>query len=242
MIINRFSRAIIEQNWFTVFLEIFVVVIGIFLGLQVDDWNENRKNRQQERVYLAKLSNDLSVMHADLLVAIEKTKERVERMKSALYALEACGDSPQAQADIKFTLERYQVSTGINFLDATYNEMVASGALARISIPELKRGITYTYSALGRMNSSILSFRVSMPVVDAIVWKNVSYSVDNFGRLTATFDIGEICENIQLRNAFAEMVDIQRDGLGVQIDLLPMVDDLITQLTKVISDPVQISG
>ena len=237
MIINRFSRAIIEQNWLTVVLEILVVVIGIFLGLQVADWNENRKHQQQELVYLAKLSDDLSAMQADLLLEIERRTERVERMKSALYALEACDDSPEAQADVKFTLERYQVSNGINFLDATYNEMVASGALARIANQELKQSITYAYSALGHVNSSVFSFRVSLPVVDSIVWKSVSYSVDKDGSLTATFDIGEICKNIELRNAFAEMVDIQRDGLGVEIDVLPMVDELIMQLTKEISNP-----
>jgi hypothetical protein len=235
MIFNRFSRAIIEQNWLTVTLEIFVVVIGIFLGLQVDDWNENRKNQKEELVYLAKLSDDLNTMRIELLDEIQTRTNRLERMKSALYALEDCDNSPQAQADVKFALERYQISNGINFLDATYNEMVASGALARIADQELKQSITYTYSALGRVNSSILSFRVSLPVVDGIVWKNVSYSVDSDGRLTAAFDIEEICENVELRNAFAEMVDIQRDGIGAEVDILPMVSELITRLASVIS-------
>jgi hypothetical protein len=107
---------------------------------------------------------------------------------------------------------------------------------------ELKQSIAYTYSALGGVNRSILSFRVSMPVVDGIVWKNVSYSVDKDGRLTATFDIMAICENIELRNAFAEMVDIQSDGIGVAIEVLPMVDDLIARLDDVVSDPVSHSS
>jgi hypothetical protein len=74
-----------------------------------------------------------------------------------------------------------------------------------------------------------------LPVVDGIVWKNVSYSVDSDGRLTAAFDIEEICENVELRNAFAEMVDIQRDGIGAEVDILPMVSELITRLASVIS-------
>ena len=60
MIFNRFSQAIPGQNWFTVVLEIFIVVIGIFLGLQVDDWNESRKDQQQELVYLGTLGGDRS--------------------------------------------------------------------------------------------------------------------------------------------------------------------------------------
>jgi hypothetical protein len=159
MILNRFSQAILEQNWFTVALEILIVVIGIFLGLQVDDWNEAREDRQQEVVYLGKLTDDLSTMRTDLVLEMEKIQERVDRMREALYVLEACDDSPQALAEVKYTLEHYQMASGVNYLDATYNEMVASGALARIKDQQLKQKISYTYLALGGMSSRFLSFR-----------------------------------------------------------------------------------
>jgi hypothetical protein len=58
------------------------------------------------------------------------------------------------------------------------------------------------------------------------------------GRLTATFDIDEICENVELRNAFAEMVDIQRDGIGVAVFILSLVEDLIGRLGGDRSKPV----
>jgi len=234
MIFDRFTRALKGQNWLMVVVEIFVVVIGIFLGLQMDDWNEERKNQQQEKVYLAKLADDLDAMRIDLLNEMARGTERAERMRSALYALERCDQSASAQADVKFALERYQVSRGINFLDATYNEMVASGALARITNQELKQSIAYVFSTLGGLNSSVLSFRVSLPVVDAIVWKNVVYSVNENGRLTATFDIDAICQNIELRNAFAEMVDIQSDGVGTGKDVIPLVEDLSSRLAEVV--------
>ena len=84
MIFNRFSQAILGQNWFTVVLEIFIVVIGIFLGLQVDDWNESRKDQQQELVYLGKLTDDLSTMRTDLVLKLETRQERVDRMRAGL--------------------------------------------------------------------------------------------------------------------------------------------------------------
>jgi hypothetical protein len=49
--------------------------------------------------------------------------------------------------------------------------------------------------------------------------------------LTAAINIEEICENVELRNAIAEMVDIQRSGMGVAIKALPLVDDLIGRVT-----------
>jgi len=231
VILQRFTRAILKQNWLTVVLEILIVVIGILLGLQLDDWNETRKLRQQESVYLEMILGDLQAMQAELLAVTEINEESRNRMMAALYALEACDNSAEAQSDIKYALERYQVSPPINYLDATYNEMVASGSLARVQDQDIKNKISYTYSALGGINASLRNFRVSMPNVDVIIWKNVSYSVEkDTGRLSATFDVAELCENIEVRNAFVEMIDIQRDGKAAAGRSLAQVNDLIELL------------
>ena len=52
MILRRISEAIRNQDWFVVVLEVMIVVVGIFIGLQVDDWNENRKDEDLEIAYL----------------------------------------------------------------------------------------------------------------------------------------------------------------------------------------------
>lgn len=59
MILRRLAEAIAEQNWFTVVLEVLIVVAGIFVGLQVDGWNEARKDRALEREYLIRLHQDI---------------------------------------------------------------------------------------------------------------------------------------------------------------------------------------
>ena len=61
MILRRLADAIREQNWFTVIVEILIVVVGIFIGLQVDDWNERRKDRLDERFYLERLHDDVQL-------------------------------------------------------------------------------------------------------------------------------------------------------------------------------------
>jgi len=59
MIIRRMAEAIREQNWFTVIVEIFIVVIGIFLGLQVSEWNEERQQQARTKQVLETLREDL---------------------------------------------------------------------------------------------------------------------------------------------------------------------------------------
>lgn len=58
MIIHRLANAIRHQNWSQIITEILIVVIGIFLGLQVDDWNDDRKNAIDTDIYKNKLITD----------------------------------------------------------------------------------------------------------------------------------------------------------------------------------------
>ena len=50
MILRRLAEAVTEQNWFTVVLEVLIVVVGIFIGLQVDYWNTERIERHIDEV------------------------------------------------------------------------------------------------------------------------------------------------------------------------------------------------
>jgi hypothetical protein len=55
MILRRFMQHVREQEWFAVWIDLLVVVIGIFLGLQVTDWNAARQDRLTEHKYIARL-------------------------------------------------------------------------------------------------------------------------------------------------------------------------------------------
>ena len=45
MILRRLTTAFRKQDWFTVLIETLIVVLGVFLGIQLGNWNEARANR-----------------------------------------------------------------------------------------------------------------------------------------------------------------------------------------------------
>lgn len=59
MILNRFAKALYDQNWFLVTIEVLVVIVGILVGLHIDSWNEDRKARVDELQYLQRLHQDV---------------------------------------------------------------------------------------------------------------------------------------------------------------------------------------
>lgn len=232
MILRRLAQAFAEQNWFTVVLELAIVVVGIFLGLQVTEWNEARKFRAQEATYVELLRDDAATMRAVMEERRSQREALADRMRSALVALETCDDSPDARTAVKAAFENYQSGPGIGIIDATYNEMVSSGSLARMRDRSLKTAIANAFSELQVLNSRLESFRVSMPVVDAIVWQRVPYGIDASGRVSADIDLPAICDDIPIRNAVMEMWDIQLDGVTTFRRGLDQIDALLSELDE----------
>ncbi len=59
MLFRRISAHLKRQDWFAVGLDLTIVVVGIYIGLQVDAWNSTRQDRVVEREYLERLLFDL---------------------------------------------------------------------------------------------------------------------------------------------------------------------------------------
>ena len=55
MLLRRVTKHIQTQNWFAVLVDFVIVVVGVFVGLQVQDWNDSRKERAEEDILLARL-------------------------------------------------------------------------------------------------------------------------------------------------------------------------------------------
>jgi hypothetical protein len=56
-------RRIPEQNWFAVGLDLGIVVVGVFIGIQVANWNEARRENAADGVFPESLA--VRATHAD---------------------------------------------------------------------------------------------------------------------------------------------------------------------------------
>lgn len=55
MLLRRVIEHVQTQNWTAVAIDFVIVVIGVFVGLQVQDWNSSREERREEVVLLGRL-------------------------------------------------------------------------------------------------------------------------------------------------------------------------------------------
>ena len=59
MILRSVTKHVKDQNWFAVLIDFFIVVVGVFIGIQVANWNDARTLDSQERELLIELKREI---------------------------------------------------------------------------------------------------------------------------------------------------------------------------------------
>lgn len=65
MLLRRVIEHVRDQNWTAIAIDFVIVVVGVFVGIQVANWNESRVERELVRGHLTEIAEDLR-MHLQL--------------------------------------------------------------------------------------------------------------------------------------------------------------------------------
>ncbi len=94
MILRRIIAHFRKQEWTAIGIDFVIVVIGVFVGIQLGNWNEARAMRAQESAYLAQLRDEIVENDRMLEHLATYTDRSVEGGRNALAWLESdepCG-------------------------------------------------------------------------------------------------------------------------------------------------------
>ena len=77
MLLRRITKHVKAQNWFAVGIDFLIVVVGVFIGIQVANWDNTRKDRVDESLFLEDL-------HADIMrVSAQSARTKAIRFDQA---------------------------------------------------------------------------------------------------------------------------------------------------------------
>ena len=138
MLLRRFTKHVTDQNWFAVCLDVIVVVLGIFLGMQVTEWNEDRKLLIEEKGYLKRIYTDHLVSLNESIERANGHKKRSIDVLSLLNYLE--GDRKDLPSDdaLQNALCRWYAPAGAGSQNFAFEELVASGRLELLNDEKLR--------------------------------------------------------------------------------------------------------
>jgi len=137
MILRRVIEHFRKQEWTAIFLDFVIVVAGVFVGLQVNNWNAARIERAAEVGYLTAMKEDVA-FSIENLETLAVNMGRQEEARAALYAYSLDPDATLAPQD----RDRY-ISHGLfhlatlNIRQVTFEALKGSGKLGAIGSPAL---------------------------------------------------------------------------------------------------------
>lgn len=89
MILSRIARHFRNQDWTAFAVEFVIVVAGVFIGIQVSNWNAARVARAQESTQLAQLRDEILANQRTLAHQEAYTREIVASGRRALAWLDS---------------------------------------------------------------------------------------------------------------------------------------------------------
>lgn len=140
MILHRLANAFRKQDWFTVAVETLIVVFGVFIGLQVNNWNEAHKQSELQAKLLERLEEEFLALEpvvADLVAFTQSAQKSTAEVVNALRE-----ETPPAdEAAFRNALGRANWALSVPQVAAAYSELVSTGRLADISNVELRKAL-----------------------------------------------------------------------------------------------------
>ncbi|MGB4839471.1 MAG: DUF6090 family protein [Saprospiraceae bacterium] len=125
--------------------EIILVVIGILIALQINTWNENRKDRISEAIYYCKFLEDVDQDQAILLTQIQKAKTRLHHANKLLHNLQN-SDTQMNELIFDMTGSVSSIDSKMQVTTTAFEDLKSSGSLVIIKDPKIKKKLTDYYS------------------------------------------------------------------------------------------------
>jgi len=153
MAIRRFRDHAADQNWFAVLIDVGIVVLGVFLGIQASNWNASRIERSEARAYRAQIVEDLRANEEELA---ERSRYYRQVRVSALAAMKAFGNS--GSRGEAFLVDAYQASQvlPIRMERSAYDEMIARGMAKSFGKPGVRRRLSSYYAGTARLEAATI--------------------------------------------------------------------------------------
>jgi hypothetical protein len=132
-----------KHHWGGVLIELVIVIVGVFIGLQVNNWNQARSEARLGQDYVKRLTRDLQENLTGLRAEIAYYSAVLESVQKTDELLQAADPDPRALVTSAYR------ATELNYIApvrATWDEVVSSGHLGLLPPAAAESGLSQYYA------------------------------------------------------------------------------------------------
>lgn len=221
MILRRVTQNLRNQNWTAVFIELVIVIFGVFIGIQMANWNQDRIDRHETERMLAQLVPELQSQ----LEFFDSVRTYYGTTRKYGEQALAGWNGQAGLSDEQFVVAAYQASqiTGIGTNAENWALTFGGDQLRKIASPRVRRNmelmLTADYAPIG-LNAAATPYREQVRRVIPIAVQDLIRREcgDRFVTGTASFVSVILPERCVLRLPPAEAKRVA-DALRTRRDL-----------------------
>lgn len=142
---RKIRQQLITENIFSIYLiytigEIVLVVVGILIALQINNWKENRKDKDIENRNITNILSDLKDQNISIDIQLESEQEF---FKAACLIIKNYQENNALVVDETF----YRLATKITerktfvITDPTFTDLISSGNINILKNVEIKNSL-----------------------------------------------------------------------------------------------------
>ena len=220
--------------------EVFLIVVGILLAVELSNWNDLRKSKDSERYYLNRLATDIRT-NAVRFSNYRKTELGAIQATTRFSA--ALGDNATSDADIVATARDFftvgWISPNFEPLVTIFNDLEATGNLHVIRNTELRQGLIDLYASYSRYEDSLSINQQWMVPLDS----RLTYEYDALrwdARTSALFPHQTNKESaVELRSRTDVLIRLAAVHFWIQDRMLEQYEEAIAQST-IVADKIDV--
>lgn len=138
--IRKLARSLKSQNWTETCVEFVLLIIGVFLGIQVSNWNDDRLHARAEAILLERLGEDFRTIEPQLARSIQAYRETIASTGEVVRQLRL-PDPPEDEAAFRRILGNAAYLWTVPPISVVYTELNVSGGISGLSNPDLRAAL-----------------------------------------------------------------------------------------------------
>ena len=201
MILRSITKHITEQNWFAVFIDFLIVVVGVFIGIQVSNQNAWRVERAELDQQLVSLQTELITNQSHF----EQYKNELQQQMDEANAIRALFKTDVSSADSELIhaqlLNIQRVKIFAPEMTA-FDELAETGGLRRLAGTEIRTAIDQWQQALAAVHRNYNDSLIQRDnVFNPFMMRHMAYGP----LLEQSWMVGGVVEPSKFRNDLIEL-------------------------------------
>ena len=196
MLHRRIAEHLRAQNWVALTLDLFVVVLGVFLAIQAERWYEAQRVASQEKVHLVDLAKDFELTQQNIKRQHKRTSEAA---RAAITLLEARSSDAIELSNKEFysLLETTLTGSALDPVRRAYDALIATGDITTIRDQSLKEALAQFYEQASRQRLERFREHQQANIVDP--W--IVYTFDHIALMRENHPDGDAATMTSIHSA-----------------------------------------